>query len=302
MSFTHAIILPIMDITLIKTFLEVVNTGNFVTASERLFVSQSAVSLRVKSLEESLGLPVFIRNKSGVTLTPAGTQFLRYAQTLLQLWEEAKQQVAVPEGYNDILVVAGEYGLWSRLLIRWLPLMEEKMPEVAFRAEVARPDRLSRQMVEGSVDIAVLYTPQIRPSLHVEELFEDEIVLVTTNPKNSGLDKHYIYVDWGEEFGAFHATHFPDYKHPRTTFDIGPITINYLLNKGGSAYLPERLVKPLLENKKLYLVKESPQFKFPVHVVWRDQVKEELVTTAIESLKTIVKKSLSGHLPPPYWQ
>ena len=291
-----------MDITLIKTFLEVVNTGNFVTASERLFVSQSAVSLRIKSLEENLGLPVFIRNKSGVTLTPAGTQFLRYAQTLLQLWEEAKQQVAVPEGYKDILVVAGEYGLWSRLLIRWLPLMEEEMHDVAFRAEVARPDRLTRQMVEGSVDIAVLYTPQIRPNLHVEKLFEDEIVLVTTDPNNNGLDQSYIYVDWGEEFGAFHATHFPEYKHPRTTFDIGPITVNYLLNKGGSAFLPKRLVDPLLDAGHVYLVKDFPQFSLPVHVVWRDQIKIELITTAINSLKITVEKSLSGKLPPPYWQ
>lgn len=291
-----------MDITLIKTFLEVVNTGNFVTASERLFVSQSAVSLRIKSLEENLGLPVFIRNKSGVTLTPAGTQFLRYAQTLLQLWEEAKRQVAVPEGYKDILVVAGEYGLWSRLLIRWLPLMEEEMPDVAFRAEVARPDRLTRQMVEGSVDIAVLYTPQIRPNLHVEKLFEDEIVLVTTDPNNNGLDQSYIYVDWGEEFGAFHATHFPEYKHPRTTFDIGPITVNYLLNKGGSAFLPKRLVDPLLDAGHVYLVKDFPQFSLPVHVVWRDQIKIELITTAINTLKLTVEKSLSGKLPPPYWQ
>lgn len=291
-----------MDITLIKTFLEVVNTGNFVTASERLFVSQSAVSLRIKSLEENLGLPVFIRNKSGVTLTPAGTQFLRYAQTLLQLWEEAKQQVAVPEGYKDILVVAGEYGLWSRLLIRWLPLMEEEMPDVAFRAEVARPDRLTRQMVEGSVDIAVLYTPQIRPNLHVEKLFEDEIVLVTTDPNNNGLDQSYIYVDWGEEFGAFHATHFPEYKHPRTTFDIGPITVNYLLNKGGSAFLPKRLVDPLLDAGHVYLVRDFPQFSLPVHVVWRDQIKIELITTAINTLKLTVEKSLSGMLPPPYWQ
>lgn len=291
-----------MDITLIKTFLEVVNTGNFVTASERLFVSQSAVSLRIKSLEENLGLPVFIRNKSGVTLTPAGTQFLRYAQTLLQLWEEAKQQVAVPEGYKDILVVAGEYGLWSRLLIRWLPLMEEEMPDVAFRAEVARPDRLTRQMVEGSVDIAVLYTPQIRPNLHVEKLFEDEIVLVTTDPNNHDLDQSYIYVDWGEEFGAFHATHFPEYKHPRTTFDIGPITVNYLLNKGGSAFLPKRLVDPLLDAGHVYLVRDFPQFSLPVHVVWRDQIKIELITTAINTLKLTVEKSLSGMLPPPYWQ
>lgn len=291
-----------MDITLIKTFLEVVASGNFASASERLFVSQSAVSLRIKSLEEHLGRPLFLRSKTGITLTPAGEQFLKYAFTFLQVWEEAKQQVAVPEGYKDVLVIAGEYGLWNRLLIRWLPEMEKDMHEVAFRAEVARPDRLTRQMIEGTVDIAVMYTPQIRPGINVETLFEDVMILVSTNKKSQGLDEQYIYIDWGEEFSAFHATEFPDFKHPRMTFDLGPVTINYLLNNGGSAFLPERLIEPFIENNKLFRVPDTPKFNFPVHVAWRDQTKEELSLKAIEILKSIVERSLSGELPAPFWQ
>lgn len=291
-----------MDITLIKTFLEVVASGNFASASERLFVSQSAVSLRIKSLEELLGRPLFLRSKTGITLTPAGEQFLKYAFTLLQVWEEAKQQVAVPEGYKDVLVIAGEYGLWNRLLIRWLPEMEEQMSDVAFRAEVARPDRLTRQMIEGTVDIAVMYTPQVRPGINVETLFEDTMVLVSTDTKTEGLDQNYIYIDWGEEFSAFHATEFPNYKHPRMTFDLGPVVVNYLLNNGGSAYLPERLVEPFVECKKLFLIPDMPVFSFPVHVAWRDQTKEKLSLKAIDILKKVVARSLSGELPPPFWQ
>ena len=61
-----------MDITLIRTFLEVAATGSFVNASERLFVTQSAVSLRVQRLEDSLGKPLFVRSKAGAELTAAG--------------------------------------------------------------------------------------------------------------------------------------------------------------------------------------------------------------------------------------
>ena len=78
-----------MDITLLRTFLEVAATGSFVTASERLFVTQSAVSLRIQRLEDSLGRPHFIRSKSGAELTTAGVAFERYAASIIRVWEEA---------------------------------------------------------------------------------------------------------------------------------------------------------------------------------------------------------------------
>ncbi|MGH8670094.1 MAG: LysR family transcriptional regulator, partial [Burkholderiales bacterium] len=68
-----------MDIALARTFLEIVACGNFVRAAERLHVTQTAVSVRVQTLEELLGAKLFVRNKAGASLTPAGEQFMRYA-------------------------------------------------------------------------------------------------------------------------------------------------------------------------------------------------------------------------------
>ena len=75
-----------MDIALARTFLEIVAAGNFVRAAERLHVTQTAVSVRVQTLEELLGRKLFVRNKSGATLTQAGEQFMRYAPLLVQVW------------------------------------------------------------------------------------------------------------------------------------------------------------------------------------------------------------------------
>lgn len=74
-----------MDITLIRTFLAVADTGSFVNASSRLFVTQSAVSLRLQRLEDSLEQLVFTRSKAGVGLTPSGAAFDRYAISLVKL-------------------------------------------------------------------------------------------------------------------------------------------------------------------------------------------------------------------------
>lgn len=290
-----------MDTVVVKTFLEVVACDSFAGAAERMFVSQSAVSLRIKSLEEQLGQQVFIRSKRGITLTAAGRQFERYAQSFLQVWEEAKQQVAVPENYRDILVIAGEYDLWQRLLLRWLPAMAEAMPAIAFRAEVAHHYRLTRQIIEGTTDIAVMYTPQIRPGVVVDKLFEDQLVLVSTDPATRGIDETYVYVDWGEEFFAFHSNNFPHKQHPRISFTVGPLALTYLLNNGGSAYLPKRLADPFLDEGKLHEVPHMPSFGFMVHMSWRNSTKQLLIKEAITYLKAIAKRSMANELPPPFW-
>lgn len=286
---------------MVKTFLEVVACDSFAGAANRLFVSQSAVSLRIKSLEAHLGRPVFKRSKTGITLTPAGHQFVRYANSFLQVWEEAKQQVAVPEKYEDVLVVAGEDGLWNRFLIRWLPQLAVHLPKIAFRAEVGRSDRLTRQMMEGTVDLAVMYSPSIRPGITVEPLFEDVMVMVSTDPETVGVNEHYIYVDWGEAFSVFHKELFPDDDHSRMTFRLGNVTLNYLLNNNGSAFMPLRLVEPYVRTKKLFIVEELPRFHLPVHIAWRNDIAKEVLTVAIQQLRIVLRQLNNNELPAPFW-
>src|SRR3546814_6389219 len=70
-----------MDIGVARTFLEVVKTGSFVNAAANLNLTQTAVSARIRVLEDQLDCPVFVRNKAGARLTPAGEQFFRFARS-----------------------------------------------------------------------------------------------------------------------------------------------------------------------------------------------------------------------------
>ena len=277
-----------MDMNLARTFLEIVAAGNFVNAARRLNVTQSTVSMRVRSLEDQLGRPMFIRNKTGTELTPAGQQFLRYATSLVKVWEEARQQVAVPPGYRTALVVAGQYSLWDRLLLKWLPAMAARAPDVALRAEVGMPARLMREMVEGIVDIGVMYTPQLRPGLQVETLFEDELVLVSVEPKATPqLDSTYVFMDWGPEFHAAHAVTYPDYINPGITLSLGALGLDYVLDNGRSGYFPRRVVKSMLDRGRLHLVPDAPVFPFPAYVVYDTSLEADLIAIALEELRKI---------------
>ena len=110
-----------MDTELARTFLTVITSGSFNAASQRLHVTQSTVSTRIQRLESALGVELFIRDKAGTVLTPAGRQFQRHAALLTRTVELARQEVGVMDGFRAALTIGGRIGLWEDLLLRWLP-------------------------------------------------------------------------------------------------------------------------------------------------------------------------------------
>ena len=278
-----------MDIVLARTFLEIVASGNFVRAAERLHVTQTTVSVRVQTLEELLGRKLFVRNKAGATLTPAGEQFMRYAPLLLQVWERARQQVAVPPGLRAVVVVGGELTLWTPLLLDWLVWMRRSAPQLALRAHVGLPEALMNQVAEGVIDIAVLYAPQHRPGLKIEKLMEEKLVLVSA-PRRRGKAAagDYVYVDWGPEFAAHHNLAFPERANPGTYVGLGPLGLQLILRDGGSGYFRQHAVAPYLRTGRLTLVRGAPEFLYPAYAVYSESADEpEVVEPALAGLRSV---------------
>src|SRR4029079_9820407 len=212
-----------MDIELARTFLEIASTGSFIKAADRLHVAQTTVSARVRLLEQQLGRPLFIRNKAGATLTPAGQQFLRYAPTFVQLWQRARQQVAVPAGHRAVLTVGSEVSLWQPLLLEWVREMRRSHADIALGGHVDVPQDLITHVASGLFDVAIMYAPQHRPGLEVDFLMEEELILVTTDLKTYRADDpHYVYVEWSPDFSLHHAVSFPD-STPSLVANLGPL-------------------------------------------------------------------------------
>lgn len=278
-----------MDIELARTFLEIVATGNFVRAAERLNVAQTTVSARVRTLEEKLGRPIFVRNKAGASLTPAGEQFLRYAPTFVQLWQRVQNVVAVPEGHESVLTVAAETSLWQPLLMDWVVAMRRTLPELALRAHVDVPWDLVDQVADGLVDAAVMYAPPHRPGLKIDLLLEEKLVLVTSNPKVRTVnDPGYLTVDWGPEFAREFDANFPDTATSGLSFDFGPLALGYLLSAGGIGYFRMQAVAPYVASGQLHLVTEAPRFSYPIYAVSSTDGDETLLVPALAALRGVV--------------
>lgn len=277
-----------MDIELARTFLEIVKTRSFVRAAEQLNLSQTAVSARIRALEEQLGRPLFTRNKNGASLTPAGEQFLRYAPMFLQLWQRARHQVAVPPGRRAVLTIGGELSLSHPWLVDWLHWMRRSAPDVALHVQVGLPESLSNQVSVGALDVAVMYAPQYRPGARVELLMEEKLVLVTTDPGAKAVEPDsYVYVDWGPDFAHHHELSFPDETNSGLFVGLGPLALTYILEAGGSGYFRQRAVSPHIAAGKLHLVAGAPSFFYPIYAMCSAQADDELVALALEGLRSI---------------
>ena len=260
-----------MDIDLARTFLAIVATGSFQEAAERLNITQTAVSARVRTLEDELGRQVFVRNKAGARLTVAGERFLRHANALVQVWEGARRQVALPVGRDHSLSIGGELSLWNPLFTDWLVWMHRNHSQIALHAEVDIPARLIERVQNGSLDAAVVYSAQRRPNQVVELLAEEKLVMVTTAADGHYDPENYIHVDWGPEFAANQQSAFPDLASPAISISLGPLALNYLLTVGGSGYFRMGAVFTSLEQGRLWRVPEVPEFSHSIYLVHSEQ-------------------------------
>lgn len=279
-----------MDITLARTFLAIIEWGNFVKAAEKLYVTQSTVSSRVKLLEDMLGQPLFIRTKAGASLTPSGAQFKPFAEKLVQTWEQARQEVGLPEAFKSRLAVGVQFTLWERLLVKWLPWMRKAVPDMAIRADVGSSESLMRELIDGLLDLVITYTPQNRAGLMVERMMEERLVLVSSRRDAQGpWESDYIFVDWGPEFRMDHSAAFPQRDAPVLMTTYGPLALQHLRENGGTAFLPLRIVRPLLMDARLHLVGHAPVFDRPVYAVYVETEDNARFETALQGLRYVVE-------------
>lgn len=278
-----------METELARTFLAIVAAGNFISAAERLHVTQSTVSARIHTLEEQLGCSLFVRNKAGTRLTAAGRQFHKHAAMLVRTVERARQDVGIAAGYQATLTVGARLGLWEGLLLDWLPLMREMAPDVSVRAEIGFEEDLMHGLVEGRIDLGIMYTPQSRPGLKVERLLEERLILVSTVEHGEPRPgEGYVYIDWGAEFYAQHSAHFPDYVGAGVVANNGWLGLRHIVRAGGSGYFPLRLVAPHLENGRLHRRPQAPEFRLPAYAVYPDEPGSDAIAVALDGMRQIV--------------
>jgi LysR family transcriptional regulator, flagellar master operon regulator len=276
-----------MDINLARTFLMVAETGSFIDAARKMHITQSTVSARIKGLEDLLGRPLFERSKSGAALTAAGEQFRKHALALVRVWQHAQLEVGLSDQHRDHLSVGGPLSLWDGFLLKWVAWMRSSIPDIAVSASAGLGSVLTQRLLEGTLDLAVMYRPVQPPGLIIEHLFDEEFVLVTSSKSNPSRRSNadYVFVDWGPDFQLDHASAHPELTNPGLNLDIGSLALHYLLQNKATGYFPMRLIKTPLARGTVKLPKRVRKFSYPVYMVYPESRDEEAYEPILGGLR-----------------
>lgn len=284
-----------MDIDQARTFLAITAHGSFLEASKHLHLTQSTVSARIQRLEDELGTRLFVRNRSGASLTLAGRRFIAYAKRLVITADQASDDIGLPERYRASLRIGGRIALWEGFLPQWVGWMRQQTTDVVIHSEIGFEEDLMYRMIEGSIDLALMYTPRHAPGLIVEHLFDETLVLVSTRPDDTGPGDDYIYIEWGPGFYAQHAQNYPDLARPSQVANIGWLGIQLTLSNGGSCFLPARMAAPFIEAGHLYRVADSPQYVHPAYMVFARDSDNPVIELAIAGLRELAERERTGN-------
>jgi DNA-binding transcriptional LysR family regulator len=169
-----------MDVEFSELHAFVVLAGelHFRKASERLFLSQPALSKKIQRLEEKVKGALFVRSRRKVALTDAGRSFLPKAAKLLQDAEDALRETrAAVEGRAGTLRIGFGIASVSEILPRTILRFRKLYPEVELHMrEMPSPSQVS-SLIEGRLDAGILRMPVSNPKLISVPLFSEDLVL-----------------------------------------------------------------------------------------------------------------------------
>jgi DNA-binding transcriptional LysR family regulator len=276
-----------MDIELIKTFLEVKDCRHFGKASENLYLTQAAVSTRVRQLERYFGVTLFHRTRNNIQLTSAGERLVPHAENMLNTLRLAKQDVALGSEQVTQISIAGTPNTWDVYIHDAISKIYTDQPHISLIAEILSREQLTRQLLERTLDFAILFDPPKVDELKIESLHMFKLIPVTTfaNKITTAAEvQRYIMIDWGTSFINWHAKEVKGISIPAIRTSTARIALDLMLQCGGSAYLPDMLVKPFIEQGKLYEIQTLPLFEREVFSAFHKENENEERIIKIKNL------------------
>lgn len=252
-----------MDTELLKTFLEVSRTRHFGRAAEALYLTQSAVSFRIRQLENQLGVNLFTRHRNNIRLTTAGEKLLPYAETLMNTWQAARKEVAHTSRHNEFSIGASA-SLWECMLNAWLGRLyqlQEPQSGLQFEARIAQRQSLVKQLHERQLDLLITTEAPKMDEFSSQLLGHFTLALYCSSPARKKSELNYLRLEWGPDFqqhetGLIAADEVPV---------LAELARQQLSALNGCSWLPVNWAN---EKGGLHTVADSATLSRPLYAIW----------------------------------
>ena len=165
----------------LQVFYTVAKQLSFTKAAEQLFMTQPAVTFQVKQLEENFNARLFERSHGKIALTPTGKLVMDYAGKILGLSEEMEKRVAELSGaMGGPLLLGASTTIAEFILPQILGEFKARYPQVRAHLTVANSENIVNRVADHSLDLGLIESPTHLPTVHIEVVCEDELVLICT--------------------------------------------------------------------------------------------------------------------------
>jgi DNA-binding transcriptional LysR family regulator len=255
-----------MQIELIETFLDLCETRSFNRTAERLGVTQSTISGRVKALESVLHRRLFTRSRAGTQLTTDGLRFAPHARSLLHGWTEARHAL----GDTAAGAVTMRIGIQHDLVgVHFSDLIRDfraSLPDTAFFFEADYSAQMSSDLTTGIEDFAILFSPRFHPDLYFETLGEITYLMVSTETDRlSEVGREtYILPHYSDAIPHIHAGLHPNLSTANLSIGQNAAMVALIGSLGGSAYVLRQSAQELVQAGTCKLVADAPPIPQPI--------------------------------------
>ncbi len=169
-----------MEFEQLRHFVKVAELENFTRAAERVDLSQPALSRSIARLEEELGQPLFERQSRKVVLNDAGRLLFDHARNILKMVDDAKAEIC-DDGQSGKVRVGAIPTVAPYFLPECLQSFHQQFPRAQVIVQEDTTDNLLKRIADGEVDVVIASLPIVAKHVAVESLFEEELLLVTSN-------------------------------------------------------------------------------------------------------------------------
>jgi DNA-binding transcriptional LysR family regulator len=277
-----------MDIRFLVTFMEVAQTRHFGKAAENLYLTQSAVSARIKQLEEYFNSALFVRNRNSLQLTTAGEKLLPFASSLAETLEQAR--AAMNEDSIQYLSIASTPNAWDMYLRQGLDEVNSHLENMSIRAEICSNEQLSRMLHEHSTDLVLTTVPFKSDDVEIIELSESMLslycsVAVAEHP----LEHLNISLDWGLKTNEVIEKRYPEIKKAGMRTGSLQVALNYLSINKSAIILPDKIAESLVSMGELVMLDSLAPLSVKCYLIYLKQTKNTGLGQFIDVFTQMIK-------------
>jgi len=262
----------------LPTFMAVAELLNLSAAARKLGITQTGATQRIKSLEQSLGVTLFTRSRSGMRLTEEGRRLMRYCMEVSNLEGQLFSGIkGVGQTREVELCIVGPMSLLAGRVAPRYREIAHKWPNLNLRFVIDSNANRLNQLKRGTCDLAFVFPHEVGLELDSKVVRPVEYVLVVTSQWKNRPLKEILET---EKLFAYHPadTTGIDYlrtfnlldRFKRSRFCVSEnITLIRLLELGlGFGVLPKEIAEPLIRENKLAALNQGRSYKIPFALAW----------------------------------